>query len=327
MSKTKEYAAFVDAVKAGLIVMLTEMFHDDFCLEEQKENAIGGEGDYLVIKREGSHDIGFNLTHLYEKKGHVELGEAVINILEGMQETLHQYKSGGLDERIDEWSEYESIKSQLQIRLISKENFQKAYQMSVYQCVGDMIQIVCINAGDCFVIINHSQLELYGIDEKTIMEDAFTASMKNHPATFTNMSDIVYGYIDDPKDDDSLSEMLHHMFAERSPLWVVSNEERRFGAAVILYPGQLERIAEELDDSYYILPSSVHELIVIRKRDLAEDVREEKLLQMVQEINRTEVDECDRLSDSLYFYQRESKTLTKYAGAVDAQNNQSEVGD
>ena len=68
MSKTKEYAAFVDAVKTGLIVMLTEMFHDDFCLEEQKENAIGGEGDYLVIKREGSHDIGFNLTHLYEKR-------------------------------------------------------------------------------------------------------------------------------------------------------------------------------------------------------------------------------------------------------------------
>lgn len=127
MSKTKEYAAFVDAVKTGLIVMLTEMFHDDFCLEEKKE-VVGGNGDYLVVKREGSHDIGFNLTRLYEKNDHVELGQAVISILSGMQETIRQYKSGELDERIAEWSDYENIRPYLQIQLISKEYVQKTYE-------------------------------------------------------------------------------------------------------------------------------------------------------------------------------------------------------
>lgn len=81
-----------------------------------------------------------------------------------------------------------------------------------------------------------------------------------------------------------------------------------YGASVILYPGFLEETAEKLETDYYLLPSSLHEMILV-KDDGSLDP--EALAQMVKEINATEVRPEERLRDSVYHYNRKKQQFRK----------------
>ena len=87
---------------------------------------------------------------------------------------------------------------------------------------------------------------------------------------------------------------------------VLSNEEKTYGAAVILYPDLLERISEKLQSGFYLLPSSVHEMIMVISEDMQD---KDKLRLMVQEINLTQVPEEEILTDSVYYYNRLTKEV------------------
>ena len=85
-------------------------------------------------------------------------------------------------------------------------------------------------------------------------------------------------------------------------MYVVSNSSRTLGASAILYEGILKKIEEQAGEKFYILPSSIHELIII-PADYGID--REHLELMVKEINETEVDREERLSNRVYYYDGE----------------------
>lgn len=87
------------------------------------------------------------------------------------------------------------------------------------------------------------------------------------------------------------------------PMHVLTNQQQYFGAACILYPGVLKQISENFEDDLYILPSSVHEVILLPV-SMAE--RPFELAQIVREVNLTEVAQDEILSDSVYRYSQES---------------------
>lgn len=92
---------------------------------------------------------------------------------------------------------------------------------------------------------------------------------------------------------------------ERIPLKVLTNTFARNGAATILYPGVLERIREQLGQDFYILPSSVHEVLITP----CEDIGAEFFIDMVKEVNQTTVPPEEILSDNVYCYPRDFKEL------------------
>ena len=87
---------------------------------------------------------------------------------------------------------------------------------------------------------------------------------------------------------------------------VCGNSDKMFGATQMLVPQALEKVADTLGDSFYILPSSIHEFIAIRESRV-DSVDE--LKNMVQDVNRTEVADNEILSDNVYFYNRVTKEL------------------
>lgn len=92
----------------------------------------------------------------------------------------------------------------------------------------------------------------------------------------------------------------------KTPMYVISNDIGINGAVTMLYEEQLYRLAKQLDDNLYILPSSIHEVIAIPKAsgDL------EILAEIVTEINMTQLHPSERLSNQVYFYDKASRTLT-----------------
>ncbi|MCM1259280.1 MAG: DUF5688 family protein [Roseburia sp.] len=90
------------------------------------------------------------------------------------------------------------------------------------------------------------------------------------------------------------------------PMFVISNITKQYGAAVILYDGLLKSSADLFEDDLFILPSSIHEMIFIPASVCG---RPEALKDMVSFVNQTELDEDDVLSNSVYYYDRQTDKL------------------
>ena len=78
------------------------------------------------------------------------------------------------------------------------------------------------------------------------------------------------------------------------------------GASLILQDDIMQKIGELMGGNYYILPSSIHEVLVIPENA---GLTTRELSDMVHEINQTEVMEVDRLSDKVQFYDREAAVI------------------
>ena len=93
---------------------------------------------------------------------------------------------------------------------------------------------------------------------------------------------------------------------DEEEMYILCNNKKTSGAGVILYDKILEELSSKLSSDLYILPSSIHETIIIRA-DENKDIY--ALQEMVKNINNTVVSEEDILSDKVYHYVRKSKEL------------------
>lgn len=82
-------------------------------------------------------------------------------------------------------------------------------------------------------------------------------------------------------------------------MYVLTNMTSCNGAGAMFCNELLEKIQSKLDSDYYLLPSSIHEVIIVPDEG---DYDREELDAMVQTINATEVDPRDRLADHVFYY-------------------------
>lgn len=88
------------------------------------------------------------------------------------------------------------------------------------------------------------------------------------------------------------------------PMYVALTSDGKFGAKVMAYPGFFEYAAATVGCSYYILPSSIHELILLKDNTI---LSLEEIKDIVIEVNSTEVSDRDFLSDEVYHYDVNTK--------------------
>ena len=129
--------------------------------------------------------------------------------------------------------------------------------------------------------------------------------MKNNPAVIKNMTDIIRElYIDRFGDDEDTCAMIDSMDYD---MYVMTNKNKFYGAVTITYEKVLKDFANLKNCNLYILPSSIHECILIPE-DYTEDAS--GLREMVQSVNSTEVSDEEVLSDNVYYYDRNSDKIT-----------------
>lgn len=151
--------------------------------------------------------------------------------------------------------------------------------------------------GHATVLIHNSHMELWGVGLSDLYRDAKENVKRLLPAKLESMSEVIKelsGGMDEPEDTGV-------------PMYVLTNVRKSLGAACILYDGVLRMCAEKLEGAFYLLPSSVHEVILL-PACAVEDRRE--LRDMVREINATQVRSTEVLSDSVYLYSPESGQLS-----------------
>lgn len=104
-----------------------------------------------------------------------------------------------------------------------------------------------------------------------------------------------------------LPEEVQELEDTINPMYVVTNGIGIEGASSIFKPGVLAGLAEQLDSNLIVLPSSIHECIVMMDNGIMD---EGEIAEMVYHTNMTTVDEKDRLSDLPMYYNRETGSLS-----------------
>lgn len=95
---------------------------------------------------------------------------------------------------------------------------------------------------------------------------------------------------------------------EEDCIYIFTNRNRTKGASGMLRTDLLKEFANNQDCDLIILPSSVHELILVPDHG---NINNEALREMVRTINVEAVAKEERLSDEIYFYKRNSEKVER----------------
>ena len=149
-------------------------------------------------------------------------------------------------------------------------------------------------------VTNHALEKSEGVTAAKLFEAAFQ-NLNGDRIAFRNMMDVLRDMDIDPDDLE---------YEDDIPLYMLHNADAKtYGAAIILKVGCLEYVRNAVGD-FYILPSSVHELMIIPKYTNLQHSHT-KMLRMVRDINRLSVDPIDQLSDNIYEYDGELKMIAE----------------
>lgn len=130
--------------------------------------------------------------------------------------------------------------------------------------------------------ITNELLDKYGVSKEELHKAAIQNSEKIFPAKYYKTNDLV-------------------------PFNILTNEIGCLGAAALFYPNQMEKIAASLGGNYFVLPSSIHEVLVLPDYG---NLNYMELEQMVKEINKTTVDRKDQLSNDVYYYDSKERLFS-----------------
>jgi len=168
--------------------------------------------------------------------------------------------------------------------------------------VEDMALIYRMDMGDSpggkmtSVVTNQNMLA-YGITAEQLHQDAMENAPESHPASLRSMREVMAGMMGMEPDPPMPGEPV---------MLVATTRDSFMGASVIQYPGFMEQAAEQVGGDFFVLPSSIHEVLIIPD-DGHQDYHE--LEAMVQSINQAEVAPADRLSDHVYHYDQTDRVF------------------
>jgi len=208
--------------------------------------------------------------------------------------------------------DWDSIKTEIYPILLSTELNRKSPKGVIKRELMDLsiVYVVRLVMGEgccCQIKITEPMLKSYGISVMELHNQA-VLNVKKDGYKFQRMEDMILGVLNEQEETkeriDPASECWPVDEAEETKMYVLTNSLRMFGAAGIL---DREFLKDKLGEkNYYMLPSSVHEMIFV---PAVEGADWKALNCMVREVNASEVLEEERLSDHCYFYEGKTGKL------------------
>lgn len=206
--------------------------------------------------------------------------------------------------------DWEKVKEQVVPRLVNKTSNSELLRERPYTAVGSEfavtyhINLMEDTMGQASVPITDSIMRNYQITVAELHQQAMENYKSLYPVRVTSMFDTLADMMGG--EDESLSE-LEDMF-EGPRMYVITNEKKQFGSISVIDPDTMQMIGDKLHaDKVYVLPSSVHECILLPDDGTGAP---DMLQGMIQEVNSSQLDPVEVLSDKLMvMYPKEQKLM------------------
>ena len=251
--------------------------------------------------------------------GYIQNGYSVEQICDEVTEIYEE--NGMKDMPKPDFEDFSKICGKICMQLVNAEKNRELLEKLPHRIVHDMAVIYYILLGrdaqrTAVVKITNDLVALWGIDEEELNRYARRNTKSLLHVIVTPLQRILFETKED-RDARRRAASTEELMMEivQDPDWqmyIMTNKQNYYGAVNMLYQDVLKIVAEKLNANLYILPSSVHEVLIVPE---SSNTSAEELYQMVCKVNRTEVSVDDFLTDNVYYYNREKNTLNAFVEA------------
>lgn len=258
----------------------------------------------VVMAEKGGPCIYLDEFYREYESGEMKFGETVDEIYDMIMENVNAMRSINLSVL----SEWKTVKGSIHTKLVNAEKNKEMLDKIPHRMFLDLAVVYYAEVGEfedqgiATTLINNKHMEQWKQVEEILYWQAVENMRAEGKPFFRDMDTVICGLM--------LQEDVDVPFNEEpqtdAKLYVLSNYRRQYGAAEILDKRTLQMIADKIGDGFIVLPSSVHEVIILPPKDEAEYG---ELADMVRVVNDTQLMEEERLSYHVYVYSGNENTL------------------
>lgn len=278
--------------------------------EEQVYYKVLGKGDSRcerlmveVKEREHSKEVcGIWIKEAYEC--YLEEG-CLEEIVEWVVSEVEDLKATRFIDKIEILKDYNKAKRQLFVRLLNAENNKEELDDAIFEMVGDIAKVLYFKISEkdgCVMSlkVNRDCLKEWGMSEAHVMEAALLNTACMYAPRIYKMEKMFF----DP--DYCGEEINERIKLEKGPLGnCLSTSVTTNGAVAVFLPGVAKKLGELLDSDFYLVFTSIHELMIHSVKNTCPDRLSQILADTVEESTRPE----DYLTSAIYRYYRDADCI------------------
>ncbi len=299
-----EYQEFLSVVERKMNLKMTGGMH--VSLHEAVKNNGEVKRGVLVENPEINISPAFYLEEVYQR---YQSGDTVDQLVD---ELLKCYQEVRCRKSLDTTNleTIEGVRDKIVFKMIHSEKNRELLKEIPHREILDLSMVFYLivdmeEKSTATILIRNEHMRLWGVDEEKLLAFAYENVQRLIPPQLFFMQEIVEEMLE--KGAKKPVNLLISPDNRKSEfLYVLTNSLRSFGAAVLFYPGVQKRVAEILQGSYYVIPSSIHEVIVL---PVTESITRKELDEMVRDANANVVEPEEILSDHVYVYDAEKEIL------------------
>jgi len=158
-------------------------------------------------------------------------------------------------------------------------------------------------------IINYDRLRWLGVSEEQLKQDAWENMKQSNPPCFLDLQDMLAKMYSDELGDVKAGSLEYLEDVDpNAMMYVLTNSNQVNGAVYMCDEEVMSLIAEKLGSDLIVIPSSIHETIILKE---TENVSVTELNAMVEAVNEEAVTPQEKLGNSVYRFDREAQRLEK----------------
>ena len=203
-------------------------------------------------------------------------------------------------------TDYSQMKEKLAMEVVSTEANKEMLETVPHQNIEDMAVVYrfVLNSDDegrSSILVTNQLLENMGVTPEQLHADAMENAPQIKPVEIKGMSEVMVEMMG-PEQAEMMG--IVPMDPKDEQMYVASVPDKVHGAGVLAYQDFMDKAAEKAGGDFFILPSSIHELLIVPDNGKMEL---KDLEAMVREVNATQVAPADKLTDSVYHYDSQNK--------------------
>ena len=272
---------------------LSDRGFDDLKVESKPVEKLNGSYEGLIVKTEGSCiGVNANMTAMFQS---YEDGADYDKVVDRATDMIEQGLNNAPNIEIAKFTDYDQMKNKLAMEVVSSDRNADMLQSVPHENIEDMAVVYRFIVGsgpdeNSSILVTNNMLDSYGITQEQLHTDAMENAPAIRPSEIRGMTEI-------------LSEMMPGTGMSVDPadeqMFVASVPDKIHGAGVLAYPNFMEDAAQKLGGDYFVLPSSIHEVILVRDNG---QMSAEELQNMVKDVNASQVSPEEQLTDHAYHY-------------------------
>ena len=216
---------------------------------------------------------------------------------------------------------YDSLKEHLAIKLVNTQTNRKMLQEMPHENIEDLSVICYVDfpvdsrEGKATMEVRNQYLSIWNIDEKALFQQA----RANTQPINTPVLQTMFGTWKSLFDEDACVKNLldenttEFGLSSHETAYILTNMEMKYGAAMITQPEVLNKLEQLFPEGFYVLPSSVHEVLIVPDNG---EMELKMLGEMVREVNKNEVERQEVLSDRVYSYDKEKHQIRQEPDSI-----------